>query len=143
MKTYHRWEDLPHKASPEERAAIRAAARAELERIGFGALRKAQQQTQVELARTLGLPQASISDIENRSDLLLSTLARYIRALGGELQLNAVFPKATFNLLPPEDARLEMEKVYPKPNAKSKPKPARKAEAKPKLQSKRALAKAA
>jgi hypothetical protein len=41
-----------------------------------------------------------------------------------------------FNLLPPEDARLEMEKVYPRPKAKSKPKPACKAEAKPKPLSK-------
>jgi transcriptional regulator with XRE-family HTH domain len=70
------------------------------ERIG----RKAREQTQVELAERLGINQASVSAIENNSDLLLSTLAKYVRALGGELQLQAVFPEATFNLAPPEMA---------------------------------------
>jgi DNA-binding XRE family transcriptional regulator len=96
-----KWSDLKHKVGPEERAQIKAEALAELDRVGFAALRKARQQTQVELAANLGLPQASISDIENRSDLLLSTLAKYLRAMGGELQIRAVFPEATFNLEPP------------------------------------------
>jgi DNA-binding XRE family transcriptional regulator len=96
-----KWSDLKHKGTPEMHAKVDAEAIAELERIGFAALRKARQQTQVELAANLGLPQASISDIENRSDLLLSTLAKYLRAMGGELQIRAVFPEATFNLEPP------------------------------------------
>ena len=96
-----KWSDLKHKVGPEERAQIKAEAMEELERVGFAALRKARHQTQVELAANLGLPQASISDIENRSDLLLSTLAKYLRAMGGELQIRAVFPEATFYLEPP------------------------------------------
>jgi DNA-binding XRE family transcriptional regulator len=100
MKTT-RWHDLKHKGTPAQHATVDAAARAEIERLGFGALRKARQQTQVELAKVLGLPQASVSDIENRSDLLLSTLGKYIHALGGELEIRAVFPEATFNLVPP------------------------------------------
>lgn len=74
--------------------------------MGFAAVRKAREQTQVELAEKLGINQASVSAIENNSDLLLSTLAKYVRALGGELQLQAVFPEATFNLAPPEMAML-------------------------------------
>jgi len=100
MKTTN-WNDLKHKGTPEMRAKVDAEAVAELERVGFAALRKARKQTQVELAENLGLPQASVSDIENRSDLLLSTLAKYIRAMGGELQIQAVFPEATFNLEAP------------------------------------------
>jgi transcriptional regulator with XRE-family HTH domain len=73
---------------------------AELDRMGFAALRKARQQTQVELAEKLGIDQASVSAIENRSDLLLSTLAKYVRALGGDVEIRAVFPEATFNLEP-------------------------------------------
>jgi DNA-binding XRE family transcriptional regulator len=103
MKTTN-WNELKHKASPEERAKVRAEAAVELERVGFAALRKARSQTQVELAANLGLPQASVSDIENRSDLLLSTLSKYIRAMGGELRIQAVFPEATFNLEPPPAA---------------------------------------
>jgi DNA-binding XRE family transcriptional regulator len=100
MKTT-KWNDLKHKGTAKMRSKVDSEAVAELERVGFAALRKARNQTQVELAANLGLPQASISDIENRSDLLLSTLAKYLRAMGGELQIRAVFPEASFDLQPP------------------------------------------
>jgi transcriptional regulator with XRE-family HTH domain len=99
MKTIA-WKDLKHKSSPERLAEIDRKALAELDRIGFAALRKARQQTQVELGEKLGIDQASVSAIENRSDLLLSTLAKYVRALGGDVEIRAVFPEATFNLEP-------------------------------------------
>src|ERR1035438_8829278 len=99
MKTLA-WKDLKHKASPEKRERIKREAVAELDRVGFASLRKARQQTQVELADKLGIDQANVSAIENRSDLLLSTLAKYVRALGGDVEIRAVFPEATFNLEP-------------------------------------------
>ena len=102
-----KWNDLKHKGTPEMRAKVDAEAVAELERVGFASLRKARNQTQVELAAKLGLPQASISDMENRSDLLLSTLAKYLRAMGGELQIRAVFPDASFDLEPPAGAKIK------------------------------------
>jgi DNA-binding XRE family transcriptional regulator len=105
MKTY-KWSELKHKNSPEELERIGLEALEEYDRMGFAAVRKAREQTQVELAERLGINQASVSAIENNSDLLLSTLAKYVRALGGELQLQAVFPEATFNLAPPEMAML-------------------------------------
>lgn len=55
-------------------------------------LRLAVAHTQQELAASLGVGQDAISRIERRSDLLLSTLRRYIQALGGELDLVARFP---------------------------------------------------
>ena len=99
MKTLA-WKDLKHKASPEERERIKREAIEEFDRMGFASLRKARQQTQAELADKLGIDQASVSAIENRSDLLLSTLAKYVRALGGDVEIRAVFPEATFNLEP-------------------------------------------
>jgi DNA-binding XRE family transcriptional regulator len=99
MKTT-RWQDLKHKNSPEERARIHREALEEYDRMGYAALRKARELTQVELAEKLGINQASVSAIENNSDLLLSTLAKYIRAMGGEIEIRAVFPEATFNLEP-------------------------------------------
>jgi DNA-binding XRE family transcriptional regulator len=99
MKTLA-WKDLKHKASPEERERIKREAIDEFDRMGFASLRKARQQTQAELADKLGIDQASVSAIENRSDLLLSTLAKYVRALGGDVEIRAVFPEATFNLEP-------------------------------------------
>ena len=55
-------------------------------------LRLAVAHTQQDLAASLGVGQDTISRIEHRSDLLLSTLRRYIQAMGGELDLVARFP---------------------------------------------------
>ena len=54
-------------------------------------LRKAREMTQTKLAETLGVAQSEISKIEHRADLYISTLAEYIEALGGELEIRAVF----------------------------------------------------
>ncbi|MDP2787331.1 MAG: XRE family transcriptional regulator [Pseudomonadota bacterium] len=55
-------------------------------------LRQAVAQTQEELAATLGVGQDTISRLEKRSDMLLSTLRRYVEAMGGKLELVAQFP---------------------------------------------------
>ncbi|MBW4619702.1 MAG: helix-turn-helix domain-containing protein [Cyanosarcina radialis HA8281-LM2] len=55
-------------------------------------LRKARELTQERMAELLKIRQDSISKLEKRSDLLLSTLRSYVKAMGGELQLTAKFP---------------------------------------------------
>lgn len=55
-------------------------------------LRHAVERTQEELATSLGVGQDTISRIERRSDMLLSTLRRYVEAMGGKLELVAEFP---------------------------------------------------
>ena len=55
-------------------------------------LRQAVEQTQQDLAATLGVGQDTISRLEKRSDMLLSTLRRYVEAMGGKLELVAQFP---------------------------------------------------
>jgi transcriptional regulator with XRE-family HTH domain len=55
-------------------------------------LRKARRMTQARLAETLGVKQGEVSKIEHRTDVYLSTLAGYIEALGGKLEIRAVFP---------------------------------------------------
>ena len=55
-------------------------------------LRKARDLTQVRMAALLDIGQDSVSRLEKRSDLLLSTLRGYVAALGGSLQLVARFP---------------------------------------------------
>ncbi len=55
-------------------------------------LRQARKLTQVRMARKLGITQDSVSHLEQRSDLLLSTLRKTIEAMGGNLSLVAQFP---------------------------------------------------
>ena len=55
-------------------------------------LRRARNQTQARVAEKLGINQENVSRIEQRSDLLLSTLSGYVEAMGGKLSLVAEFP---------------------------------------------------
>ena len=55
-------------------------------------LRHARKLTQVKMARKLGVTQDSVSRLEKRSDLLLSTLRKTVEAMGGNLSLVAEFP---------------------------------------------------
>jgi len=55
-------------------------------------LRKRAGQTQEELAAALGVGQDTISRLEKRSDMLLSTLRHYVECIGGQLALVATFP---------------------------------------------------
>lgn len=55
-------------------------------------IRKARELTQERMAELLGIRQDSISKLEKRTDLLLSTLRSYLNAMGGSLQLLVEFP---------------------------------------------------
>ena len=55
-------------------------------------LRQAVERTQDDLAAALGVGQDTISRLEQRSDMLLSTLRRYVEGMGGTLELVAQFP---------------------------------------------------
>jgi transcriptional regulator with XRE-family HTH domain len=57
-------------------------------------LRVARRKTQQQLAESLHVQQGTISKLENKSDLYLSTLRRYIEAMGGKLTILAQFPDA-------------------------------------------------
>lgn len=46
---------------------------------------------QTELAARTGLDQPEVSRLERRPDHLVSTLRRYVEALGGELEVTARF----------------------------------------------------
>ncbi|MCK9389015.1 MAG: helix-turn-helix domain-containing protein [Sulfuritalea sp.] len=84
-KLDHLLEQMPAK----RRAAIEARAG---ELATLKDLRQAVAQTQQDLAATLGVGQDTISRLEKRSDMLLSTLRRYVEAMGGKLELVAQFP---------------------------------------------------
>lgn len=85
--------DKIRKLSPVQRKKVRArAAQLIAEEMTLRELRKARQLTQVRIAKVLGITQDSVSRLEKRSDLLLSTLRRTVEAMGGNLSLVAEFP---------------------------------------------------
>lgn len=100
-KRYKTFDEINTKLSPEAKQRARAEAHVELARTGYVELRKARKLTQAEVAEKLQISQPSVAALEQRADIMLSTLAKYIEALGGQLEINAVFPEATFNLAPP------------------------------------------
>jgi len=85
--------DKIRKLSPAQRKKVEARA-AELiaEEMTLRELRHARKLTQVRMAKTLGITQDSVSRLEKRSDLLLSTLRKTVQAMGGNLSLVAKFP---------------------------------------------------
>lgn len=56
------------------------------------ALRDAKQLTQVQMAQLLKISQGAVSKVERRTDMFVSTLRNYVRAIGGDLEIRAVFP---------------------------------------------------
>lgn len=77
-------------ALPKDRQ-VRIEARA-MELATLKDLRHAAQQTQAQMAATLGVRQDTISRLEKRSDMLLSTMRQYVESMGGKLELVAKFP---------------------------------------------------
>ena len=61
-------------------------------------IRRAREKTQVEVASALRIGQGQISRLEKQTDLFLSTLEKYVEALGGRLELTAVFGEERYPL---------------------------------------------
>lgn len=86
-------DDIIRKLPAARRKKIEArAAQLIAEEMTRRQLRVALQRTQVDVAKALGITQDSVSRLEQRADVLLSTLRNYIEALGGSLSIIAEFP---------------------------------------------------
>lgn len=66
-------------------------------------LRKAREMTQLQLSEVLGVHQSEVSKIEHRADICISTLVEFVEALGGHLELRAVFPDREIRISQFED----------------------------------------
>ena len=81
------------KLPPSRQKKIRKRANTLIaEEMTLRELRNALELTQSEMSTKLQMKQEAISRLERRSDVLLSTLYAYIKAMGGELSLTAKFP---------------------------------------------------
>jgi DNA-binding XRE family transcriptional regulator len=95
-----KFSELRAKMSPEAQSRSAARAEAMLVEMQLQELRKTRQVTQVELAKVMSVEQATISKLERREDMYVSTLREYVKALGGELKLVASFPDADIQVHP-------------------------------------------
>lgn len=76
------------------------------EDLSLPKLRELRQLSQVELASRLSVTQGALSRMERRSDMLIGTLRNAVTAMGGELEIRAVFPEGNV-------VRIQFEDVYP------------------------------
>ena len=87
-----KFNDLTKNWPAERRQRVAQRVQDTLRSMHLEELRKAREMTQTKMAEILGVAQSEISKVEHRTDLYISTLAEYVRALGGELEIRAVFP---------------------------------------------------
>jgi len=92
------WDSLAHKASAERRAEIRREVRREILEASLKEARELAGKTQAEVASLTEMSQSQVSETERREDHLISTVRRYIEALGGELDIVAKFGDKTIRL---------------------------------------------
>ncbi|MDZ4833750.1 MAG: helix-turn-helix transcriptional regulator [Candidatus Melainabacteria bacterium] len=86
-------DDYLKKLSPEQRARVDELTRKLLsEEKTLREIRKAREYSQITVAQLLGMSQGDLSKFERRTDAYLSTIRRYIEAMGGSLELVATFP---------------------------------------------------
>lgn len=94
--------ELMAKQSPESQRRIAAKAAEIRQSVALNLLREELQISQTEMAVAMGVKQPTIAKMEQAdNDPRLSTLKRYIAALGGELSINVTLPtgkKVSFNL---------------------------------------------
>jgi DNA-binding XRE family transcriptional regulator len=98
MATTMKWKDLKDKMSPESRAEMNRMKAALVAEMPLEQLRAARQLTQTNLAQVLGVNQSAVSKLEKRTDMYLSTLRSYIEAMGGTLDIQAVFPEGSVRI---------------------------------------------
>lgn len=89
----HNWRDIRRTLSPEQEEETRQYVKSVVETVSLNQLREARSLTQASLASILGVNQGSVSKMEKRTDMYVSTLRSFIQAMGGQLQIRAVFPE--------------------------------------------------
>jgi len=84
-----KFSELRAQMSPEARAEARRLADKDLKEMPLHELRA---------AKSLDMTQAAVSQLEQRTDVYLSTLENFVEAMGGRLEMYAVFPDGKVKL---------------------------------------------
>ena len=90
--------ELRAKMSPEQQEQAKAKTEAIIRMLPLYELRLARKLSQAQLAETMHVNQAAVSKMERRADIYISTLRRYVEAVGGKLVISADFPDGRVNI---------------------------------------------
>ena len=90
--------ELERRMTPSARASSNAKARRLLQEMPLNELRTARRLTQERLAKRLRVKQATVSKLERRADMYVSTLRGFVKALGGKLDIKARFPEGEIRI---------------------------------------------
>ncbi len=98
MTGRHKFSELEAKMTPRRRARIGELAEKLDRDMDLAQLRTARQLSQAALGEILHVEQPAVAKLEKRADMYVSTLRRFIEAMGGELEITARFPDGTVRI---------------------------------------------
>ncbi len=93
-----KFSELRARMSPKARAQSEAMTARLLEEMPLQELRQALELTQQRVAESLKIEQAAVSKMEKQTDMYVSTLRRFIAAMGGQLDIVARFPEGAVRI---------------------------------------------
>ena len=104
-----KFKTLREKMSPEAQKRAKEGTALMLKGMPLSELRKARALSQETLSQTMDVKQPEISKLERRTDAYISTLRRYIEAMGGSLKITAHFPEGNVEITQFKDIDVEEE----------------------------------
>lgn len=93
-----KFRDLVAQMPEERQARIAAKTRQLIDEMPLQELRRALDLTQRQVAASLGINQVAVSKMEGQTDMYVSTLRRFVEAMGGELRIVARFPEGNVEI---------------------------------------------
>ena len=105
MAKARNFSELRNRLPAASLARVEARVKVTLHDMALDELRTARELTQERLAQTMGIKQATVSKIERQSDMYVSTLAKFIEAMGGTLEIRASFPEGSVRIKRFSEAR--------------------------------------
>lgn len=90
--------ELREQMSPEAQARASEKTQALIDAMPLAELRQARELSQQQLAALLHVQQASVSKLERRTDMYISTLRGFVKAMGGELEITVRFPEGAVRI---------------------------------------------
>lgn len=104
-----KFKDLRKAMSPEAQARAHEKAMVMKAALPLAELRLARHFSQQQLAAELSVKQPAVAKIEKKADMYISTLRRFIEAMGGQLEINAHFPDGDVKINQFEELEVDEE----------------------------------